>query len=221
MDMLVYALGEIILNDLDLNEEEVADVLKIVEESGVEYQMRDIVFRLIDGVVVGVRKGLTMKESRALLFRELWNVKPYPKWLIDISKGVKMSGPHYLIITYGDERFSYRSLLSEQSRLALNTGREDIYVSRYKPKVDGVPYIAVQGEDILENLRRAYSVLKHTDLNGPTYYDTIKSLECSCEIPDLSEIKGLIKALKIFREELVDVRIIREACMILRRDWRE
>lgn len=216
--MLAYALGEIVLNDLGVNENEIIDVLKIVEESGVEYQVGDTVFRRIDGVVVGVRKVLNMEESKALLFRTLWHVKPYPKWLIDISKNVEMSGPHYLMITSGEERFPLRSLFSERARLVLNTGREDIYVSRYKPEITEVPYIAVYGGDVLENLRRAYSVLKHTDLNGPIYYDTIELLECDCEVPNLSEIEGLIKALKIFREELIDVRILREACMVLRRD---
>ncbi len=215
--MIIYALGRVLYNDSSVDEGEILDVLNVVKNSRVEYQIGDIVFRLIDGVVVGTRKELNPLEAKALLFEKLWKINPYPDWLLEISKKIDISGPHYLILAPGDGRFSLRLRLSKHAKLALNTGNEDIYLSRYKPEIEGT-YVVVQGEDILENLRRAYAVLRHADLNGVVYYDTIRTLECDCEIPDLSEIDGLIKALKIFQSELINVRIAREACLIFRRD---
>ena len=215
--MLVYALGRVLYNDSNIDDKEILDILRVVEESGVEYQVGDILFRLVDGVFVGTRKELNRSEARALLFERLWRIKPYPDWLLEISKNIEIEGPHHLILVPGEERFSLRLELSKRSRLVMNTGNEDLYVSRYKPDTEG-NYIVTYGEDVLENLRRAYAILKHTDLNGPVYYDTIGSLRCDCEVPELSEISGLIKALKIFQEELLDVRIVEEACLILRRD---
>jgi len=215
--VIIYALGRVLYNDSSMDDGEILDVLNVVKDSGVEYQIGDIVFRLINGVVVGTRKELNPSEAKALLFEKLWKINPYPDWLLEISKKIDIGGPHYLILAPGDGRFSLRLRLSKYAKLVLNTGNEDIYLSRYRPEVEGT-YVVVQGEDILENLRRAYAVLRHADLNGVVYYDTIRTLECDCEIPDLSKIDGLIKALKIFQSELINVRIAREACLIFRRD---
>lgn len=217
--MIIYALEKVLYNDSVINDTEISDILRVVRDSGVEYQVGDIVFRLIDGVVVGVRKELSDLEARALLFERLWKIKPYPDWLVEISSKIDIDGPHYLYVSSGDERFSLRLELSKKAKLVFNTGNEDIYVSRYETETEG-NYVVAYGEDVLENLRKAYMILKHTDLNGPLYYDTIGSLECDCETPNLSDISGLMEALKIFQEELLDVRITEEACLILRRDWK-
>ncbi len=215
--MIVYALDKVLLNETEIPDGEVLGVLEAVKQTEVEYQLGNIVFYPIGNSVVGVRKGLSRLEAEALLFRRLWMLKPYPEWIVDLSKFLNVQGNHYLVLTAGDNRFSLRERFSPLAMLVYNTGNEDLYVSRFELEIEG-PYISVYGENVLENLRRAYSILKHHSLKARVSFETLDSLECDCDIPDLSSTQGLIEALKIFRTELVDVRIPEEVCLVSRRD---
>lgn len=217
MVLVVYALKKVLLNETPHPDEEIVSVATTALKTGVVLSIDEwkMSFHPISEAVVGVRSSLEGEEAEAILYRLLWRVRPYPEWLLRISEKIG-EGRWYVSVVPGEGRFTLRKEMGGQARLVANTGSEDIYVSRFEPKIDG-KYAVAYADDPREALRRAYMLLRNSDLNGRIDYDTIDSLDVDFEVPDLSSVDGLLKALEIFEEWLVDVRIPHEMCLVLRR----
>ena len=215
--VVIHALGKILLNEEKLPISELMEIVEAVKGSEVPLQVDPwkMVFHPFKDAVIGADKKLDKEEVEAVAFRKLWKIKPYPEWLLEVKKESGLERGGTIVLVPGEDRYSLRSELAKTLRLVLNTGEVDVYYSKISPEVE--KGIIARDEDVLEALRKAFAILRHTEKTHAVYEET-DSLNCECEVPELDSLEGLLKALEVFEKELIDVRIPREMCWILRRD---
>lgn len=215
--MVIHALGKILLNEERIPAPEIVEIVEAVKGSGVPLQVDPwkMIFYPLEDAVVGADKKLDEEEVEAIAFRKLWKVRPYPEWLLDVKRESGLESGGTVVLVPGEDRYSLRSEFTKTMRLVLNTGEVDVYYSKISPELERG--IIARDDDVLEALRKAFAILKHTG-KTQAVYEEVDSLRCECEVPKLDTLKGLLKALEIFEKELIDVRIPREMCWILRRD---
>ncbi len=219
---------ELLYNGLPIADEEVLEYSKAALTAGIPISIDplNLSFHVSEEMVLGGPSKFLVSELESMALNILLNLRPYPKWLRDLVRDRKFSGLHTVILVAGSGRFGLREELVKYAQLILNTGEEDLYLSRGRFEVnidaDGI-YIST-GEDLMENFRKVYSMKIHTDGRGVKRYDDIEREDFynfgkSHGILNLTErfdIDFVLSALEIFRDELVDVRIPKELFWLMK-----
>ncbi len=220
---------ELIYNGLPITDEEALEYSKAAETAGVPISVDplDLSFQSVGNTVLGGPTSFSASELEALALRALLEVKPYPEWLLNLKGDGEISGLHTVILVHGLGRFELREELVKYAKLVQNTGEEDLYTTKGRfpdlgIEADGV-FIST-GEDAIENLRRVYAMKLHTDGKGVKRYENLYeenfyNFDRSRGILNLAEridLNFAIEALRIFEEELVDVRIPQELFWLMK-----
>ena len=218
----------LIYNGLGMADEEVKNYSEAVLNAGVPLTVDPlgITFRKSGDFVLGGPSRLSPTELEALAVSVLMEYRPYPEWLVEMFKDVDFSGLHTLIIAAGSDRFALREELSRYSKLILNTGEEDVYITRgvFRLELNADRVFMATGEDMMENARKVFALKLHTNGIGVKRYENLEREDFhnfgkSRDILNLDARIGLdfvVKALEVFHDELVDMRIPKELCWLMR-----
>ncbi len=222
----LYYDGELLYNDTAIKDEELTPVMKMVADSGISVHVSswDMNIHKIKGIVFATKDDRT-PDLEAKLFHFLWNIKPYPDHINELSGKIPTHGPHTILAVSGDDRFVIRKKIGTHAKLLQSLEDVDVYYCQGKYGGKQFENMGISfGLDSFENLRRALLVVK--SFNGGIYEEVLDHKLGRFNLDSFDpfspiDINWLIKALIIFRRELIDVRIPRELYAVMKSLRRE